>query len=233
MKDKKAYRPPSVIDLRPKWIADHLSRGKAFRRLTDAEQRAVVGSLSQIIDYWINAADKEAVPDELLDAVDFPAFVSDLVRGVFQAIADASIEQMEAYADLLESVTQSVDQFREGNATDDQAIDYLTTTFPDVFARANNKGHTVEKRRGATEDRWALALTVLGLPDATHMLKTDTLSDRLVQATRRHLVRERQQLLATMVLIGIQRIVDPDERYRPKLKLRLRYRRRKKSRSRS
>ena len=233
MKDKEAYSPPGDIDRRPKWIADHLSRGKAFRRLTDAERQSVVSSLSRILDYWINAADREAVPDELLDAVDFPAFVSDLVRGVFQAIVDASIEQMEAYADLLESVTQSVDQFREDNATDDQAIDYLTTTFPDVFARANNKGHTVEKRRGATEDRWALALTVLGLPDATHMLKTDTLSDRLVQATRRHLVRERQQLLATMVLMGIQRIVDPDERYRPKLKLRLRYRRRKKSRSRS
>jgi hypothetical protein len=61
--------------------------------------------LSQIIDYWINAADEEAAPDESLDAVDFPAFVSDLVRGVFQAIVDASIEQMEAFADLLESVT--------------------------------------------------------------------------------------------------------------------------------
>jgi hypothetical protein len=233
MKDKKAYSPPGDINPRPKWIADQLSRGKAFRRLTEAEQRAVVGSLLQIIDYWINAADKEAVPDELLDAVDFPAFVSDLVRGVFQAIVDASIEQMEAYADLLKSVTQSVDQFREDNATDDQTIDYLTTTFPDVFARAKNVGHTVEKRHGATEDRWALALTVLGLPESIHRLKTDTLSDRLVQATRRHLVRERQQILATMVLIGIQRIVDPDERYRPKFELRRRYRRRKRSRSRS
>jgi hypothetical protein len=233
MKDREAYNPPDDSDQRPKWIADHLDRDKVFRRLKDAEQEAVVGSLSRIIDYWVDAADKEVATDEFLDSVDFPAFVSDLVQGVFQAIVDASIEQMEAYADLVRSVAQTVDQFMEDNVTDEQAIDYLTTTFPDVFARANNKGHTVERQRGATKDRRELALALVGLPEATCTMNADTLSERLVRATRRHLVRERQQLLATMILMGIQRIVEPDECSRPRLKLRLRYRRKQKSRSRS
>lgn len=233
MKDKEAYNPPDDSDRRPKWIADHLGRGKAFRRLTDAERKAVVGSLSRIIDYWVDAADREVAPDELIAAVDVPAFVSGLVQGVFDAIIGASIDQMEAYLELLRSVTRTVDQFLEDNVNDDQAIDYLTTTFPDVFARANNKGHTVEKRRGATTGRCDLALALLGLPEAARKLNADTLSDRLVQATRRHLVRGRQQLLATMVLTSVQRIVDPDRCYRPRLKLRLRHRRKKKSRSQS
>jgi hypothetical protein len=229
MKDRETYNPPDDSDRRRKWIADHLGRGKAFRRLKDAERKALVGSLSRIIDYWIDTADRELAPDELLDAVDFPDFVSGLVQGVFDAIVDASIDQMEAYQDLLRSVAQTVDQFTEESVTDDQAIDYLTTTLPDVFARANRNGHTVERRRGATKERWVLALALLGLSEATRKLKTDALSERLVQATRRHLVRERQQLLATMVLMGIQRIVDPDEPYRRRLKLRPRYRRKKKS----
>ena len=231
MKHKKKYNPPDDSDRRPKWIADHLGRGKVFRRLKDSEQKAVVNSLSLIVDYWIDASDREVAPEEWLAAVDFPAFVSDLVNGIFDAIVDASIGQMEAYQDLLRSVAQTVDQFMEDSVTDDQAIDYLTTTFPDVFACANNKGHTVERQRGVTKDRWDLALTLLGL--AARKLNEDTLSERLIKATRRHLVRERQQLLATMILMGVQRIVDPDGCYRPRLKLRLRYRRKKKSRSQS
>lgn len=197
MKHKEAYNPPADPDRRPKWITDHLGRGRIFRGLKDAEQKAVVGSLSRIVDYWVDAADREVEPDEVLAAVDFPAFVADLVKGVFDAIVDASIGQMEAYQNLLRSVAQTVDQFLEDTVTDDQARDYLTTTFPDVFARANNKGRTVERRRGATKDRWDLALALLSVPEAARKLDADTLSERLIQATRRHLVRERQQLLAT------------------------------------
>jgi len=43
--------------------------------------------------------------------VDFPAFVASLVAGTFEAIVDASIRQMEAYADLLADATKSVDRF--------------------------------------------------------------------------------------------------------------------------
>lgn len=44
-------------------------------------------------------------------AVDLPAFVSDLINGVFDAIVNSSVEQMKAYAALLADVARSVDQF--------------------------------------------------------------------------------------------------------------------------
>jgi hypothetical protein len=52
--------------------------------------------------------------------VDFPVFVADLIAGVFQAIVDASIEQMEAYADLLDEVTKSLDEFVSEASSEDE-----------------------------------------------------------------------------------------------------------------
>jgi hypothetical protein len=43
--------------------------------------------------------------------VDVPAFVAGLIKAVFDAVVDASIRQMEAYADLLRRVATSVGKF--------------------------------------------------------------------------------------------------------------------------
>jgi hypothetical protein len=220
--------PPDDPERRPPWIAGRLGRGRAFRRLKDAEQKAVVGSLSRIVDYWLDAADKQAPMDGLIDAVDFPGFVADLINGVFDAIVDASIRQMEAYADLVDSVAKTVDRFIDDNVSDDEARDYLLDTFPDVFAEGGAKGPPIKRRRGAAKGRWRLALSLLGLPKTDPKPDADTRSKRLIQAARRHRIRERQQLLATMVLMGIQRINDPRGRIPPQFELHLRYRPKKK-----
>jgi hypothetical protein len=235
MKQAEPSKPPADPDRRPRWIASRLGQSRAFRGLTVADQKAVAGSLSRIVDYWLDAADREAPPGAFLAAVDFPAFVGDLIEGVFDAIVDASIRQMEAYRDLLEGVAQSVDRFIADTVTDDDARSYLSDTFPGVFTvgDGNVQGGIVGKRPGASESRWDLALSLLGLKEADRGANAEALSKWLIRATRRNLVRERQQLLATMVLMGVQRIVDPDGRYRPKFKLRLRYRRKNKRRSRS
>jgi hypothetical protein len=220
----KPSAPPDEPGQRPRWIADQLGRGRAFRRLTDAEQKTVVDPLSRIVDYWLDAADQQAPFDEVVDAVDFPAFVADLIAGVFDAIVDASVRQMEAYGDLVDSVAKTVDRFVDDTITDDQARDYLLDTFPDVFAGAGANDGAVKRRPGAPKGRWRLALSLLGLPKTDGKPDADTGSKRLILATRRHLVRGRQQLLATMVLMGIQRIHDHDGRRPARFKLRLRYR---------
>jgi hypothetical protein len=43
--------------------------------------------------------------------VDFPTFVADLIEGVFNAIVSASIQQMDAYTELVKSVAQSLNDF--------------------------------------------------------------------------------------------------------------------------
>jgi len=45
--------------------------------------------------------------------IDFPQFVDDLLRGVFDSIVDASIRQMKAYGELVKHVAGAVDRFAE------------------------------------------------------------------------------------------------------------------------
>jgi hypothetical protein len=69
----------------------------------------------------------------LLRDVDFPEFVSGLIKGVFQAIVDSSIQQMEAYGKLLAEAANSVDRFvhESTNTEDDRAR--LVEHFPEIF----------------------------------------------------------------------------------------------------
>ncbi|MCB1403910.1 MAG: hypothetical protein KDJ81_14685, partial [Rhodobacteraceae bacterium] len=60
-------------------------------------------------------------------------FVADLIKGTFQAIVDASIQQMEAYAELLSNVSKTVDQFMSDNITDNNARDWLAGAYPQVI----------------------------------------------------------------------------------------------------
>ena len=53
----------------------------------------------------------------LSDEIDFPAFVAGLVHGTFDAILDASIRQMEAYAELVSTVARSVSDFSRDNVS--------------------------------------------------------------------------------------------------------------------
>src|SRR5262249_15854624 len=70
------------------------------------------------------------VTGETLRAIAFPTFVADLIHSTFQAIVNASIQQMEAYVKLLENVVKTVNQFMSDNISDHQARDYLAQSYP-------------------------------------------------------------------------------------------------------
>jgi hypothetical protein len=112
---------------------------------------------------------------KLVDEVNFPAFVGDLLKGVFEAIVTTSIDQMKAYAELVAEVTKSLGKFSDENITDQHARDFLVDQLPNLFEVAARGPRPVlpAKRRPATG---------------------------------------RQQLLATMVLMGINRIVVTDSK---------------------
>ena len=69
----------------------------------------------------------------LMKAVNFPDFVSGLIQGVFHAIVSSSIGQTQAYAELVKSVAQSLNQFRDENVSQAQGDDHLLQQFPDIF----------------------------------------------------------------------------------------------------
>jgi hypothetical protein len=57
----------------------------------------------------------------ILNAVSFPRFVSDLLNGVFKAIVDSNMQQLDSYIDLLNNVAASSDGFADANLGPDRA----------------------------------------------------------------------------------------------------------------
>jgi hypothetical protein len=88
----------------------HVLRAPAVRALpltAHVEARAAGANVTDFLSLRQGTDGK----GPLVDAVDFPAFVADLIKGTFDAIVDASIRQMEAYAQLLKDVSDRVDEF--------------------------------------------------------------------------------------------------------------------------
>jgi hypothetical protein len=151
-----------------------------------------------------------AVARSTLNAIDFPSFVASLIQGTFQAIVDASIQQMEAYAELLKNAALTIDSFMSDNVTDGMARDYLADRHPDVFQR-DTTGTAPRLTPNAASTRSSLPSFFAGLGlESPDELDADTIEEKVVPATRRMLAEQRQQTLATMVLMGINRIVVSD-----------------------
>src|SRR5262245_28402033 len=161
---------------------------------------------------------------ELVKKVDFPKFVSGLIQNVFQAIVDSSIQQMRAYGELLANVAKTVDQFAQDNITQNNARDYLAQRFPDKLG-IDTTAMSGEFSEGVATPAPTPQLTVKAedvagalkaISEELQMQKPVTdISDpteelRLVTAARLQIARSRQQLLSSMVILGINRIVVTD-----------------------
>lgn len=153
-----------------------------------------------------------------LSAIDFPSFVASLIQGTFQAIVDSSIQQMEAYAELLKNVAGTVDRFMSDNISDGTARDYLADQYGGLLARDTTGGQPrlrVETSRKSSEEVPSF-FKELGF-DSPEQIDDDSIEQVIVPATRRFLAESRQRTLATMVLMGINRVVVDDGEITAKL----------------
>jgi hypothetical protein len=155
----------------------------------------------------------DAFTDEVTK-VNFPKFVADLVHGVFDAIVDSSIKQMNAYADLVKNVAKSVDQYMKDNVTENQARDYLVDKYPNHLELdlQGEGGPKVKPKEGADDSTMPDFFADLGLPNPSPggAVDQDAVEQQLVPAARKRLAMDRQQLLATMVLMGVNRLIVTD-----------------------
>jgi hypothetical protein len=159
-------------------------------------------SRAQANDFAPRAASQIGnVTQQTLRAIAFPTFVADLIRGTFDAIFQTNIKQMEAFGKLLSNVSKTVDQFMEDNITDEQAHGWLAQTYP---RHLTVRGGKAVPRSGAEElppPNFESELHVSGTLDESSIEET------LLPAARRRLAETRLQMLSTMVLLGINRIV--------------------------
>ena len=161
-----------------------------------------------------------------VEGVNFPGFVSGLIQGVFHSIVQSSMEQMEAYAKLVADVSKSLNQFRDDNTTDNQGRDQLVDQFPDLFQLkmgeddafgdfGGDGGAPPQPRVTLREDideKSAVDRLNRSLPLDKPLtgLDDELVEALLVPAARTQIATGRQQLLATLVMMGINRIVVTD-----------------------
>lgn len=175
------------------------------------------------------AREGAAVAGALLQQVNFPEFCAGLINGVFHSIVQTSIEQMEAYAKLVADVSKSLNEFRDENTTQNQGRDHLVQTFPDLFALQTGGDDPFGFGTGAFEEApgppQPRVVVREGVDEAAAVARLnqslpldrpiERLDDELVEAllvpaARTQIASSRQQLLATMVMLGINRIVVTD-----------------------
>jgi hypothetical protein len=149
----------------------------------------------------------------LVQKVDFPQFVSGLIQGVFQAIVNASMQQMQAYGELLSATAKSVDQFVDDHITDAQARDHVANRFPSLV-QVDTSGDgpaTLKPREGADTAALDEHFGVSG------DLEDEEAEQNLVNRAKVQMAQAKQQNLAMMVLLGINRIVVTDGKINAKV----------------
>lgn len=173
------------------------------------------------------AREGAAVAGALLQSVNFVEFVGGLIQNVYVAIVDASIKQMQAYAEMVAAVAKSVDEFKRDNITANQGRDYVVDQFPDLFDISTEgdffgqgKDEPRVVLREGVDEREAAERVSRDLnlgPEAPRGLDSDTLERVIVPAAQMQLALSRQRLLATTLLMGINKIVVTDGRISAKV----------------
>lgn len=148
---------------------------------------------------------------DLVKSVDFPKFVSGLIEGVFSSIVRSSIKQMQAFQQMLEGIAKSVDQFAKETISDQTAREYLKNAYPRALdMKVGEDGSSQLMLKDGVDDADLPNLKAdLGMSDNASFDDKES-EAKIVFEAQRKLAKQRQQHLATMVLMGINRIVVTD-----------------------
>ncbi len=153
--------------------------------------------------------DMPAATGAMMDEIGFADFVASLIHGTFDAIVDSSIRQMEAFADLVSSLSKTVDDFSRDNVTDNQVKDWLIDRYPAdlqlILPTASGEVPRVMPR--TADDDWGASPAWLGEFDlAGETLSEELIETRLVPAARNRLGEDRMRSLASMALMGLHKV---------------------------
>jgi SAM-dependent methyltransferase len=196
------------------------SRLRAAAPGATAPRRREPLARAQDVPAFGTAADRIAgTTRDVLNAVSFPRFVTDLINGVFKSMLDSNAQQMQMYVQLLNNVSASAEGFERSQFSIGAMRQWVADHFPDqieydvpVVEPGDDPPDpeevaaiTLRLKPNATMPSAEELRTVLGLgPDESVDASNP---EQLVPLARRQIARQRQQMLATMVMLGMQRIV--------------------------
>lgn len=141
---------------------------------------------------------------EFVDSVDFPGFVSDLLKGVFDANLEVTLKQMESYINLMKAATASISKF----------VNQIDNTAAFGYLAENNS------------DEFSIEFPPEGEKDSDKPVLTDKegnkldLGDNEVKAkimdAKIAMAREQRALLRETILMGVTRLVVEEGRVKAK-----------------
>ncbi|HZX94668.1 MAG TPA: hypothetical protein VFE90_09130 [Myxococcales bacterium] len=207
--DALANRMVKVLSYLCDPLAGHPQLAEAAKRGTDSGEVPLAAALAddprkkQPPPFGPAA---QAAPDvfkRFVDTVDFPKFVSGLIEGVYTSIVRSSIQQMEAYSKLMEAVVKSTPEFARDHVTPDQARGFLRDKFPSALKIEDGK---LAMQDNVDDKDKPDFKNFLGL---TQDLAVDDeeQEQKLMESAQLKMAKQRQQQIASMVMMGINRIV--------------------------
>lgn len=193
------------------------------RRLTQQAERRPPLAAAQAAGDRFDAKSGRAAADVLKatrDAIDFPNFVTSLINGVFQAITGSTLHQLERFADLMEHVTASGDAFAASNVRDSDVGRWALSKVPSLTV--NDAGELVVREGSELAAQRGMLKETLGASD-TELDSIDEadLAGTLLPLCKRKMGRDRQAILATMVQLGLQRVVVDEGRLHASMDMRV------------
>ncbi|MFT3877535.1 MAG: hypothetical protein QM708_14110 [Propioniciclava sp.] len=132
--------------------------------------------------------------NELVDSVDFPQFVADLMKAVFNANLKVMKEQTDSYIKLMKEATKSTAEFIT-KIKDDESFLKLAESRPEQFGVTTETG---------PDGRQKLALTT---PDGDKKDPEDAEVKRAVLEAKINMAKEHRAALREVLLMGVTRLV--------------------------
>jgi hypothetical protein len=154
------------------------------------------------------------------DAIDFPAFVTSLINGVFQAITGSTLHQLERFADLLDNISAASDSFASTNVGDSEVRGWVMAKLG-LFSRGEDGEIAVADGVTLSEHSTMLRETLEATAEEVSAIDDSDLPGTLFPLARRKMGRERQAILGTMVQLGLQRVVVDEGRLHASMDMRV------------
>ncbi|MEM7307056.1 MAG: hypothetical protein AAF682_10325, partial [Planctomycetota bacterium] len=179
------------------------------RSKTGAREPPVAGALAAGDHLGLQATrEAGATIEAIREAIDFPTFVTNLITGVFQSITRSSVEQLTGLGDLLTNVASSSDEFASSNVSENDVGSWLMSRFPYFAAEDDADGPALRVRDEVdlAEHYAELAQGLEATENEVSSVDEDDLMGTLGPLARRKIGRDRQTILATMVMMGIERV---------------------------
>ena len=131
---------------------------------------------------------------DFIQQIDFPTFVQDLLKGVFDANLKVTLQQMKTYQDLLKTASQSVAQF-VSKIDNSEAFAYLASNQGDLFSM------------GFEDDEDGKQQPVLTDKEGNKLDIGDNEVKARIMDAKIAMAKEHRAMLRETILMGITRLV--------------------------